>query len=443
MATIWKRKDRDVWVVDYRDAMGTRVRLVAASRVEAEDLLAEKIREGKHAPTKQEDRDLTLEAYAARWLTTVAGHLASVTHQSYAQQLHRHILPRLGQVRVRDLRRKHVKDLLTTLRTELNAQGRPFAKNSLRIIKATFSSLLCDAVEDELLLTNPAMQIGRGKKKHVTQLGRDDVLSRLRPMTWAQLEMFGRTSGILQHQGLLDPRYRMLFVLMAKTGMRPGEAIALQPGDVDVSQRTIRIERAATLAGQVKSTKTAEVRTVDCSTQLIQKLETYRTWRELESMTGQWGDTPWLFPNNQGRLYEERHLRHVFHRVLHRAKLPSFRVYDLRHSFASLLLSSNVPLLYVSKQLGHANPTTTLRYYALWIPTGDQRYVDVLDTDSERNLAPNVGTRWDKRSEVIDFGPTPSPPTHDDVSATTHPRSARTDLWLTPAPVAVRRIDGW
>jgi integrase len=189
-------------------------------------------------------------------------------------------------------------------------------------------------------------------------------------------------------------RYRMLFVLMAKTGMRPGEAIALQPGDVDGGQHTIRIERAATLGGQVKSTKTAEVRLVDLSAKLIPKLEAYRAWLELESMTGRWGDTPWLCPNDQGRLYEERHLRRVFHRILHRANLPSFRVYDLRHTYASLLLSSGVPLLYVSQQLGHTNPTTTLRYYARWIPTGDQRYVDVLDAAAEKTwhqtLAPEA-----------------------------------------------------
>jgi len=443
MATIWKRKDRDVWVLDYRDATGTRVRLVAASRAEAEDLLAEKIREGKHAPTKREDRDLTLSAYAKRWLPTVAGHLAPVTHQSYAQQLHRHILPVLGQLRVRDLRRKHVKELLTSLRMELNAQGRPFAKNSLRIIKAVLSSLLCDAVEDELLLANPAIQLGRGKKKHVTQLTHDDVISRLRPMTWAQLEVFDHTMSILQHDRLLDPRYRMLFVLMAKTGMRPGEAIALQLGDLDVHEHTIRIERAATLGGQVKSTKTAEVRTVDLSAKLIPKLEAYRAWRELESMTGRWGDTPWLCPNDQGRLYEERHLRRVFHRILHRANLPNFRVYDLRHTYASLLLSAGVPLLYVSQQLGHTNPTTTLRYYARWIPTGEQRYVDVLDRGPEKNLAPKLGTRGDERSEAIDFRAPPLPPTHDDESSTTHPRCVRTDSSPTPSLAAARQIDGW
>lgn len=88
---------------------------------------------------------------------------------------------------------------------------------------------------------------------------------------------------------------------------------------------------------------------MDLSAKLITKMEAYRAWLELESMTGRWGDTPWLCPNDQGRLYEERHLRRVFHRILHRANLPSFRVYDLRHSYASLLLSSGVPLLYVSQ----------------------------------------------------------------------------------------------
>jgi integrase len=45
---------------------------------------------------------------------------------------------------------------------------------------------------------------------------------------------------------------------------------------------------------------------------------------------------------------------------------PAFRLYDLRHTYASLLLAGRTPITYVSAQLGHANPTTTLRYYAKW-----------------------------------------------------------------------------
>jgi integrase len=429
-------------VVDYRDAGGARIRLSAANRQQAEDLLAEKIKESKRAPTNREDRDITLAEYTTRWLKAAVGQLAPITYGNYKQHLTLHILPKLGSLRIADLRRRHVKDLLTALRSTMNAHGRPFAKNTLRLIKAALSSVLTDAVDDEILFANPVMQLGRSKKRSATRMTADDVLSRIRPMTWAQAQTFEQALSTLHRDHLLDARYSMLFFVMAKTGMRPGEALALQPGDLDLVKRTMRVERAATMGGQVKSTKTNEVRTVDLSASLISKLVAYRNWLELETMGGRWAETPWLFPNDQGNLYEEPHVRRVFHRILHRANLPRFRVYDLRHSFASLLLSSNVPLLYVSKQLGHANPTTTLRYYARWIPSGDQRYVDVLDTASEKNLAPNVGTSGEKRSEVIDSKPIPSRLTHDDESTTTHPRCARKDSWLTPSPAATRRIVG-
>ena len=54
-------------------------------------------------------------------------------------------------------------------------------------------------------------------------------------------------------------------------------------------------------------------------------------------------------------------MRKAFGQALRRAKLPSFRLYDLRHTYASLLLAQNAPLTYVSAQLGHTDATTTLR----------------------------------------------------------------------------------
>ena len=59
--------------------------------------------------------------------------------------------------------------------------------------------------------------------------------------------------------------------------------------------------------------------------------------------------------------------------------LPSFRLYDLRHTYASLLLAAGAPITYVSAQLGHSNPGTTLKYYARWIPSRGKRWVDLLD----------------------------------------------------------------
>jgi hypothetical protein len=71
----------------------------------------------------------------------------------------------------------------------------------------------------------------------------------------------------------------------------------------------------------------------------------------------------------------------VFKRVLKAAELPNFRLYDLRHTFASLLLAKNAPITYVAAQLGHAKPTTTLQWYAHWLPTNRRTYVDALDAE--------------------------------------------------------------
>jgi integrase len=87
----------------------------------------------------------------------------------------------------------------------------------------------------------------------------------------------------------------------------------------------------------------------------------------------------WLFPNEEGKPHDEARVRKTFKRALGKAKLPAFRLYDLRHTFASLLLAASAPITHVSAQLGHVNPSTTLRYYARWIPTKGQRWVDLLD----------------------------------------------------------------
>jgi len=117
MAKVWKRKDRDVWIVDYRDATSKRVRMLGGgTRDAAEEKLAEMIKASREPVQNLEDRDILLKDYVARWKGAAKVDLATKSLRSTAQLLTLHVLTALGFLRVRDLRRKHVKMLLNEKR---------------------------------------------------------------------------------------------------------------------------------------------------------------------------------------------------------------------------------------------------------------------------------------------------------------------------------------
>jgi integrase len=257
----------------------------------------------------------------------------------------------------------------------------------VRLIKAALSSLLTDAVDDELIEANPALQIGR-KKRRAGMVTASERVRSVRPMTWEQQTLLldaARAGGW---------RFYALFATLAKTGLRPGEAMALQPGDVDLRSRALNVERAISL-GRIKATKTHERRTVDLTPELVRTLHQHLSWLKEEALRRGWGGPEWLFPNETGRPQDKWVVGKAFRRALKRAGLPAFRLYDLRHTYASLLLAAGAPITYVSAQLGHP-PTTTLRYYAKWIPSQGRRWVEVLDhADIATGLG--VGTKnWNQ-----------------------------------------------
>ena len=76
-----------------------------------------------------------------------------------------------------------------------------------------------------------------------------------------------------------------------------------------------------------------------------------------------------MFSKADGALMNKDHAAVVFRRLLKRAGLPHYRVYDLRHTFANLLLGESAPITYVSAQLGLLSPAATMRFYARWSPS--------------------------------------------------------------------------
>jgi integrase len=76
-----------------------------------------------------------------------------------------------------------------------------------------------------------------------------------------------------------------------------------------------------------------------------------------------WQENELIFPSSVGTPFNPSNLRIDFNRTLARAGLSKIRFHDLRHTAASLLINHNVPVIVVSKMLGHSKPSITLDIY--------------------------------------------------------------------------------
>jgi integrase len=173
--------------------------------------------------------------------------------------------------------------------------------------------------------------------------------------------------------------------------VRPGEALALRWEDFDEVGRSLTIERAVS-DREVKPTKSEARRTVDLTPRLTEALAQWQSAGELAALTTGGEPSPWMFPTSTGTLIEAVAIGKRFRLVLRKAGLPGFRLYDLRHTYASQLLAEGAPITYVAAQLGHARPTTTLAHYAHWIPRGDKGWVDRLAARRSA-AAEKIGTK--------------------------------------------------
>ncbi len=156
--------------------------------------------------------------------------------------------------------------------------------------------------------------------------------------------------------------------------MRPGEILALKWDDVDLDSGTLQVNRALS-DGEFTAPKTARSRRrIKLTTGSVTALRAHRK-RQLEERmqkAGLWDDRGLVFPSTVGTPLSHRNVVRSFKALLKRAGLPTdTRLYDLRHTCATLLLSRNVHPKYVQELLGHASIAQTLDTYSHVIPGMD------------------------------------------------------------------------
>ena len=318
---------------------------------------------------------ITLAEYVSEtWSKAYRASLSESTRRRYGYLYDRHILPELGPLTLIEI----TPDVIARWQSDrLAAGGGPVA---VRNAATLLGGILQRALESGHLQSNPARAV---RKSAVPR--RKEV----RPLAPAVVERMRRVAS---------PRDAVLISVLAYAGIRPGEALALQWRDV--RDQTILIERALSL-GKEDDTKTDAHRTVRLLAPLAADL---REWR---LRSGRPGAHSLVFPSRSGQPWTlaayQSWRRRAFRRALSLAQAdadsdpiertcpscsaapgrpcqtPAGRVlkqphvargrpkvagrpYDLRHSFASLLLHEGRSVIYVSRQLGHDARLTLSTY---------------------------------------------------------------------------------
>ncbi|MGQ9688911.1 MAG: tyrosine-type recombinase/integrase [Desulfobaccales bacterium] len=246
-------------------------------------------------------------------------------------------------------------------------------------IKALASVVLSHAVEDGLIAANPAVRMGRlikGKERKA------DV----NPLTREEARAF--LEAVAEHH----PRYYPFFLCALRTGMRLGELLALEWGDIDFRGGFIEVRKSC-VHGRITTPKNGKSRRVDMSRQLAETLKALLTERKREALAKGWREVPAsVFVNEAGKFLDHGNLRRrVFWPALAKAGLRRVRIHDLRHTYASLLIQNGESLAFVKDQLGHHSIQITVDTYGHLVPGANRQAVDRLDDDFQTLSASQAG----------------------------------------------------
>jgi integrase len=348
-------------MADYRDSTGRRHRLAKPSLREAREMEDEGRREARRGRTAN-PLNPTLAEYAESWLEGKRAFLKPDTLRSYAQNLNTHLLPAFGGWHLRDIGRRDIKEVLGRKLTE------GLERSTVLTILAVLRAVLSDAREDEILVGNPAAALGR--QLRLQDVGRE-APERVRAMDRGQLERFLAAA----RDALTFP----LFAVMVKTGLRLGEALGVQWGDLDLEAREAKITRAWGHMRAEHSPKSGHGRTIDLSPGVVALLRSHKTRLAERALAEGREFSAWVFPSPQGRPWTHEVVRRDFGRAIRRAGLQHFSPHDLRHTYASMLIADGVSLAYVQSQLGHAKITMTADLYGNWLRRRAPEAAGILD----------------------------------------------------------------
>ena len=350
-----------------RDTNGKRKyfnKTIHGTKKDAQKFLTAKLRE-KDLGVFIEPASIGLSEYLNKWLEDVAKpRLRESTFSSYEAVLKNYVKPTLGAKRLSDIQAYEVQKLYN----DLKKQG--LSSRTVRYAHVVFSSAMKQAIKWKMLMQNPCdlCELPRLEKTEMKYLSPEE--------TTKFLDVAKET------------KHFVLFLLIIESGMRPEEYLALQWKDIDFQQQALSVRRAIVWKRKGGGFTFTEPKTkksrrsIPISNSVINALKVHRR-KQLEEklkLGSVYGKLDLVFASEVGTPIQPKNLldRH-FRPLLTKAELPSLRLYDLRHTTATLLLSAGENPKVVSERLGHASIVLTLDTYSHVLPTMQESATNKLE----------------------------------------------------------------
>lgn len=233
--------------------------------------------------------------------------------------------------------RKWQNELLNTINPSTNSN---YSQTYIKTINNQLVAIFNYAVKYHNLKENPCHKAGSIGKKHADEMS-----------IWS-VEEFNSFIILLKDKPISYVGFNILFWC----GLRIGELLALTRKDIDLENKTLRINKSyQRLNGKdvITDPKTPKSkRIIDLSDNLVSILSDYfKKFYECDENTR-------LFPGTKFRF------EHDMNFYSKKANIKKIRIHDLRHSHASFLINNNVNILAIANRLGHEKIETTLNTYS-------------------------------------------------------------------------------
>ena len=293
-------------------------------------------------------KDFLKEDYIERSLSL---HCKESTIETYNNYYCNNLKP-IYHLKLKDIKRENIENLILDLKNELAPKT---TNNILMFIKGMFNY----AVDLNIISENPA------KKIHPIPLEKQKI----KILNEEQMKLFREK---IRNSKLW---INVFFTLLADTGMRISECIALEWNDIDFKHKVISINKQF-YRRRLTSVKNYEERDIDMSDSMISLLLKYKETSQ----------TNILFSLNKGKHISVSNVReNYFNTFINEIEIElccdmaDITPHCLRHTHASTLLSNNIPLKYVSRRLGHKDQNTTLKVYDHLLQSDKEKALEFLN----------------------------------------------------------------